>query len=58
MKENEASLKALNKELEASLTPAPEAAGALSGTDEMDVVVTENSAVASIAGQGQNKILN
>ena len=41
------------REPEASTTPAPEAAGAPSGADEMDVVVTENSAMASIAGQDQ-----
>ena len=35
------------KEPEASTTPAPESAGLISGADEMDVVVSENSAIST-----------
>jgi len=35
------------REPEAATTPAPESAGVVSGTDEMDVVVSENAAVHS-----------
>ena len=35
------------KEPEAATTPAPESAGLISGADEMDVVVSENSAVST-----------
>jgi len=39
-----------SKEPEAATTPAPESAGHPSGADEMDVVVSENSAVNSAVG--------